>query len=179
MSTTLQTRFGTARLTHEGYFRISSKKEGNRDKFLHKLIYESIWGKLPKNWNIHHIDGNKTNNCILNLIGLPKSYHNSLHKKGNGNPNYNKKGKDSYNFGRKMSENTKINISKTISQLKNTSGYYRVSIRKCNDCKQGFVWRYRYMDNTGKRKTIESVNLQKLEEKVKSKGLVWEEISKK
>ena len=42
-----------------------------------------------------------------------------------------------------------------------------------NDCKQGFVWRYQYVDNKGKRITISSVDLNKLEKKVKSKGLLW------
>ena len=45
-------------------------------------IWEQQWGKLPKGWVVHHIDGNKTNNCILNLQGMSKEDHVKLHHIG-------------------------------------------------------------------------------------------------
>lgn len=74
--------------------------------------------------------------------------------------------------GRKHTPETKTKISKIISKANNTSGYYRV--HKSNDkrYKQGFRWTYRYNED-GKRKSIYSVDIKKLEEKVRAKGLEW------
>ena len=94
--------------------------------------------------------------------------------------------------GYKLSEEHKKKISRTVkgennpffgkthseefcrkqSETQNTTGYYRVSKHKNKTCKQGFIWMYRYYEK-GKRKSIESVNIEKLEEKVKAKGLEW------
>jgi hypothetical protein len=84
--------------------------------------------------------------------------------------NFDKFGKGGAN---KLSLEHKINLSKT----QNTTGYFRVYKMKKPDCKQGFIWRYRYYDDNGKRKTIDSVDIKKLEKKVKDKGLVWRYIN--
>lgn len=181
---TLHTKFGNATLRKDGYYRISSKKEGNHNKALHKLIWESVWGKTPNNWVIHHLDGDSTNNCILNLFGMHISQHISLHHLdkpcniGENNPFY----------GRQHTEKTKRKISNShkgkthssdtllvMSKLKNTSGYFRVCKEKRNDVKQGFIWKYFYYENN-KRKHISSVDIKKLEKKVKSKGLEWRKL---
>ena len=60
-----------------------------------------------------------------------------------------------------------------MSQVNNTTGYFRVSKRKANQYKQGFIWQYAYIDDNGKSKKISSVDLKKLEKKVVSKGLIW------
>lgn len=54
----------------------------------------------------------------------------------------------------------------------NTSGYYRVNKRKNAKYKQVFIWCYAYREG-GKVKQILSVSVDKLEEKVKAKGLPW------
>lgn len=79
------------------------------------------------------------------------------------------KGKNNHMYGQNHSDEIKEKISKTH----NTSGYYNVYKHKNNKCKQGFTWDYRYTDNNGKRKIIRSVDIVKLEEKVKLKGLKW------
>lgn len=61
------------------------------------------------------------------------------------------------------------------SEYYNTSGYFRVIKQKCKTCKKGFTFRYQYTEN-GKRKTIYSVDINKLEEKVKNKGLEWRKV---
>lgn len=71
-------------------------------------------------------------------------------------------------LGKKLSDEQKINISKTV----NTSGYYCVTKQNKKECKQGFMWRYRYYED-GKHKAIYSVDIKKLEEKVRAKGLKW------
>lgn len=62
-----------------------------------------------------------------------------------------------------------------MSRKKNTSGFYNVSKEKNKRCKQGFIWSYSYIDYTdNKRRKIQSIDIKKLEQKVKEKGLYWE-----
>lgn len=103
-------------------------------------------------------------------------------KKGENHPFFSKKrpkhsermnGKNNPNWGKKTPEETRRKISKTLSERCNITGFYRVSKDKDNACKQGFLWRYKYCEN-GKQKSIKSVNLSKLQEKVKKYNLPWE-----
>lgn len=84
-----------------------------------------------------------------------------------------KRGPETSFYGKHHSESTKKQISHKKSHQQNTSGYYRVYKSKTNACKQGFCYRYRYYDNDGKRKYISSVDIKRLEEKVKKAGLEW------
>lgn len=78
----LHTKFGIAKVDRE-YFRISSSKEGNYQKYLHRLIFEDFYGiEVPDGYVVHHKDGNKLNNCILNLQLMREFDHLSLHHKG-------------------------------------------------------------------------------------------------
>lgn len=124
------------------------------------------------------------------------SYGNKNHMKqekhrqrlSKNNPMYNKKIKDKHlkkvqdkQNRKKISEthkgkNKSEEHRKKISKAQNTSGFYRVSKHKCPTCKQGFTWRYNYYDNNGNIISINSVNIKKLEKKVKSQGLTWEKI---
>jgi group I intron endonuclease len=81
---------------------------------------------------------------------------------GENNPMYNKN----------HSKESRIKMSES----KNTSGYSRVVKQKSEKYKQGFIWRYQYYEK-GKRKFIRSVDIKKLEKKVKDKGLVWGRIN--
>lgn len=63
-------------------------------------------------------------------------------------------------------------ISETRSKKYNITGFYQVCKHKNNKYKKGFRWCYRYYKN-GKRCSIESVSLIKLEQKVKKQGLEW------
>jgi len=45
----------------------------------HRLIYSLHNGRIPKNYVVHHKDGNKTNNNIENLQAMSKKAHNELH----------------------------------------------------------------------------------------------------
>ena len=62
---------------------------------------------------------------------------------------------------------------KKMSEARNTTGFYRISKKKDNNCKQGFVWAYKYYDNN-KRKTTSSTDLKRLKEKIEAQGLPWE-----
>lgn len=145
----LITKFGRAKIDQSGYYRITSRKEGNHLKMLHRLIFEAVHGEIPKGYCVHHKDGNKLNNCILNLELLNMKYHQNIHNVGNDK------------------------LHRRISLARNKTGYRRVSISKRDTYKQGFIYRYRYYEDDNP-KTISCVDLEGLKEKVLAKGLIWE-----
>lgn len=49
-------------------------------KLEHREIYKEVYGSIPKDWIIHHIDQCKTNNLPENLVALPQDLHHELHK---------------------------------------------------------------------------------------------------
>ena len=151
----LNTIFGTAKVNNKGYFQLTTHYKDNHRRLLHRIIVEHFYQiTLPSNWSVHHINRNKKDNRIINLAIMPCKKHHRLHS--------------DEQIGTSLSLSSKLKLS-----LKNnTTGYFRVSIKKDNTTKQGFVYRYRYFEN-GKRKEIESVDLKRLEQKVKNKGLEW------
>jgi hypothetical protein len=174
----MKTKYGTAKIGKDGYYRITSMKEGNNGKILHRLIardYFGDWIDEPlidgEKIEIHHIDGNPLNNCVLNLLPLSKSEHLSLHKSGENNPMYGKTGENSPRYGEHHSEESK----QKMSEANNTSGYLNVCKQKNKTYKQGFQWVYRYSED-GKRKRLTSVDIKKLESKVKARGLPWKKL---
>lgn len=189
----IKTKWGTAQLNKGGYYVITSSKEGNNMKYLHRLIYEEEYGEIPQDCIIHHIDKNKTNNSIENLELMSNSNHTSLHMKGKNHPMFGKIGENNPNFGRKHSINTikkmsgennhmygknhSIESKLKISESKNNSGYFRVFKSKDSRYKQGFIWCYRWLEN-GKQQNIYRVNLEDLENEVKNRNLKWFKLSK-
>ena len=159
MEQRLTTKYGDAVLCADGYYKISTKSKKFGGKLLHRLIYAEHYGVvLGDDVIIHHIDGNKTNNAISNLMPISINEHSRMHKLGENNPNYGG-----------MSEKNKI----ALSNSKTNTGFFRVCKRSKKDSVQGFTWLYQYYDENGTRKHLSSVNLKTLEEKVKSKGLEW------
>ena len=162
----MKTKWGNAKIDKDGYYRITSGKEGNHRQFLHRLIWEDFWKtEVPKGYVIHHKNGDKLCNCILNLQLMRVSDHHKLHNCGENNPNY----------GKSLSDEHKRKISDSVSNSKNTSGYFRVSKHKNKNYKQGFRWEYSYIED-GKKKQIVSVSLDELKKKVKYKGLIWKKL---
>lgn len=42
---------------------------------MHRYVWQKERGKIPENWDIHHINGQKSDNRIENLECLPKEEH--------------------------------------------------------------------------------------------------------
>lgn len=162
MKNKLVTKFGTSKINSNGYWEITSRKEGNNGKTLHRLIYEDYYGcTLLLNVDIHHIDGNPLNNNISNLKLLSRSEHMKIHKNGENH----------HMYGKQHTDETKLQISLSISKAKNTTGIKHLTTRKKNNG-QGFLWRYVIKDKID----VCSVSLDKLKQKVLNKGYLWEEI---
>lgn len=49
-------------------------------KAVHRKVWEDAYGKLLKGWVVHHIDFNKVNNALENLMALPEWLHDELHE---------------------------------------------------------------------------------------------------
>lgn len=146
----MNTKWGVAILNKQrGYYVINNGE--NRHKYLHRLIFEDFYNfKIPNGFIIHHKNENKKDNCILNLQLVHEGIHRAIHAKNN--KKFTKKQSDEY--------------------IK----YFRVTKQKDDTCKQGYIWRYRYIED-GKRKSIMSTDINTLKEKVLNKNLDWFEIN--
>ena len=85
----LKTKWGTVKINNNGYYVVTSRKEGNHGKSWHRLIGEEYFGEWINDsddfFDIHHIDGDRTNNCVLNLEPMPREEHTRIHKKNMSN----------------------------------------------------------------------------------------------
>tara|TARA_R100001463_G_scaffold41227_2_gene87045 strand:+ start:1827 stop:2048 length:222 start_codon:yes stop_codon:yes gene_type:complete len=48
----------------------------------YRKLYEEQIGKIPKGWQVHHIDFNHNNNSLDNLIAVPELVHTVIHQTG-------------------------------------------------------------------------------------------------
>ena len=182
----VKTKFGTAYKDHHGYMRISSVKEGNHNKLVHRLVFEDFYKiKLPSDVIIHHNDGDKTNNEIWNLIPLTNEEHSRMHhtgavfteercrriseaKKGFKYSEESKQKMREAKLGKRQPLEMVVNRSRTNNKM----GLFRVFKSQNKSCKQGFDYCYNYTENN-KRKEIHSIDILKLKKRVIEKGLPW------
>jgi hypothetical protein len=102
------TKFGNARINNQGRYVITSRKEGNHGKYLHRLIWEDAYGPIPEGYDCHHIDENPLNNDLSNLKLMLHAEHVSLHNSINKIGNKYRVGKTfSEESLKKMSESAK------------------------------------------------------------------------
>ena len=82
----METKYGNGNQRTDGYIQITSGPY--KGKLLHRLIYEEVYGSIPKGYAIHHIDGDKTHNNPGNLMLLSKSNHHKLHMNKTNHPRW-------------------------------------------------------------------------------------------
>src|SRR5882672_4526506 len=72
-------------------------KQAKKDGYLvtasgqveHREVWKTHFGPIPRGWDVHHIDFDKSNNDIENLIALPHQFHNKIHyQMARGRPLY-------------------------------------------------------------------------------------------
>lgn len=118
----IKTKFGIARINDTGYYVITSVKEGNKNKLLHRLVFEDFYQiKLSPKIIIHHYDENPLNNEIWNLIPMTREEHNATHFAGKKHTEKTKLKISRANTGKKRSEELKqrlreMHLGKTLSQ---------------------------------------------------------------
>lgn len=147
----------------DGYIRVA-KLKGYKHSKLHLYIWMVANGReIPDGYDIHHIDGNKLNNSIHNLILLTTHEHHLLHIKERNsfvkenNPFYGKT--HSEESKQKMSNNRKdkkkvaqytldgklVKIWDSISSC-DKYGFKKSCVHRCCNNKleyyKGFIWRY-------------------------------------
>ena len=61
-------------LTDKGYYRHNGLR-----KYMHRYVWEYYNGKIPKGYEVHHIDFDRSNNDISNLQLLTRAEHRKLH----------------------------------------------------------------------------------------------------
>jgi len=80
-------------LNHKGYACVSIE-EGGKDKayLLHRLVWERENGSVPPGHELHHLDGNKSNWNLDNLMALDRKAHQELHRQNRSTDIYDKPG---------------------------------------------------------------------------------------
>jgi hypothetical protein len=118
----MKTNYGNVSITKDGYYVISSHKEGNYGKKLHRLIWEDWYQKpVPEGYVIHHLNEDKKDARIQNLQCVSNENHTRFHHKGKTLSEETKqkiseakKGENNPNYGKPISKETKQKISESL-----------------------------------------------------------------
>ena len=70
----------------------------------HRFIWEAVNGSIPKGYDIHHKDHNRSNNSISNLELIESSTHKHQHFIGKNNPMYGKQNLKASEIGKVRSK---------------------------------------------------------------------------
>lgn len=73
-------KYGKTGYTKSGY---KTYKHNGKNKLVHRRVYEKKYGKIPKGYEIHHVNHNKLDNRVENLEALPKNVHREYHRINN------------------------------------------------------------------------------------------------
>lgn len=161
MKDKLTTTFGNIAISDKGYYRFSGGE--NVHKYFHRVIWENFYGcEVPKGYHIHHKNGNKLDNCILNLQLVSKSQHHKHHQQGENNSMYGKQ--FTKDHASKLSQNGECN-------------FFRVSVEHNPSFKKGIRYKYCYYDEDHNHKSISRVDIKELEAEVKKRNLEWFELT--
>lgn len=180
------TEFGKIRQDQHGYYIISTNEKGLAGKKLHRLLYckynnctfskETLLKMSKARKGKKHSEETKRKMSIARKGRTLSDYHIMRLRESHIGLKHSEETKKQMSIdrkGKKLTEKQKRNVSKS----KNTTGFFRVSKAKRKSCKQGFYYVYSYYEG-GKRKAITATNINKLKEKVVSKGLEWYKFDK-
>ena len=132
----MMTKFGNGHQRTDGYIQITSGPY--KGKLLHRLIYEEVYGPIPKGWSIHHLDMDKTNNNPGNLVALSKRNHHKLHMNGTNHPRWDNGRID--DAGGVTFISAEKNKGKTMQDIADEVGYSNVSTVFHYLDKRGLRW---------------------------------------
>jgi hypothetical protein len=111
------------------YFIITlSKNKIRKNKYIHRLVYETFKEKIEKGYDVHHINENKEDNFVENLESTLKFDHQSFHNKGE---------KSSW-FGKHHSEKTKQLMSVNAKQKGENNSYSKLTNKEVIQIKMLF-----------------------------------------
>ncbi len=99
----------------KGYLHVHlSNGKKQLTKLVHILVYEAFNKKIPIHECIHHIDRNRENNSIINLVSINKCRHTTMHTAPYKPVSEETRSKLSkIHTGKKHSLETKLKISKS------------------------------------------------------------------
>lgn len=108
--------------TKNGYWRMGIKINGTWEKiYLHRYVWELYNGPIPEGYDVHHKNGNRSCNCIVNLELIEHRKHLRMHKANVCQETRDKMSKSK--IGGTLSEYHKINISNSLIGNQNGHGY--------------------------------------------------------
>ena len=170
-----KSEFGYYYVDDDGYCHITSRKEGNKGKLLHRVIMEQHLGReLKREEEIHHLNGDVLDNRIENLV-LCKNHQEHMKYHPNRSEETKRKISDSrmgekhWNYGKPMGEETKQKMKNTYAK-KNKCGFPNLIVTSCKECVRGFTFKYRYYDENGVRKGISHSKLEDMIQAIIDKG---------
>lgn len=133
-----------------GYYLSSAIIDGTRRKRLHVYVWEYYNGKVPSKMHVHHIDGDKRNNEIENLVLLSAEEHERIH----GNTLSAERRKQ---MGENVVKNAMPKAKEWHStaegkawhsqQAKNTAKNLSVMVYECSNCGALFETKKRFNEN--------------------------------
>ena len=75
-------------LSHNGYKKVKLRRnKKSYSRFVHKLLYQTFRGPIPKGFEVNHKDLNKLNNSLSNLEIISKR-DNIVHSRKSGSSKY-------------------------------------------------------------------------------------------
>lgn len=130
-----------------------------KDQHINKVLQNN-----PNRYQYKVLEEGNISQKILNALEM------SFIQRYNPRFNFTKGGDGS--LGYKHTINTKKAVSLSVSKKSSSTGFYRVSKKKCKTCqfKTSFVYQYKI---NGKRKEIWGVDINSLKKKVLDKNLDW------
>lgn len=130
--------FHNGRVDLVGYLFFTLSKNNKRIyPRIHRLVYETFVGPIPKGYDIHHINGIKTDNRLENLEMVDSHKHRSEHsKKSKPIIQYTLDNEfiAEYSSANEASRQTSIQSVSILNCCKNIKGHKTAG---------GFIWKYK------------------------------------